>query len=75
MAVTITAVPESLARAQFCDWLAQVGLDPRHVQSITIDHNGIKATVYALDGQGHEYANPGGDEVATHTVQIRLDDD
>ena len=72
--VTITAVPESLTRAQFCDWLAQVGIDPQAVRSITIDRNGIKATVYALDDQGHKYVNPGGSEAATHTLQIRIDD-
>lgn len=71
---TITAVPESLTRAQFTAWIESVGIDPTQCQSITIDRNGIHATVFALNAEGHRYANPGSDEVATHTLHVRIDD-
>ncbi len=75
MTVTINAVPESLTRSQFVDWLASVGIDPTECQSIVLDRNGIHATVYALNDDGCRYVNPGGDEIATHIIHVRIDDE
>lgn len=71
---TITATPEALTRQQFTDWLASVGIDPSQCQSITIDRNGIRATVYALNQDGRRFANHGGTKAATHTLHVRIDD-
>lgn len=72
--ITITAVPESLTRQDFVDWLASVGIDPSLCKSITIDRDGIHATVYAQAPDGSKYAHWGSDKPATHTLHIRVED-
>jgi hypothetical protein len=72
--ITITAVPESMTRGAFIEWLASVGLDASELRSVHIDRSGIKATVFARNAEGKRFAHPNADEMATHEVHIRLDD-
>lgn len=86
MSVVVEGVPESITRAQFVSWLAQIGLEPSALpRDATLRFadrgSAISVEVFARDvdgrlyGSGEHYVDADGthcEQVARHTVWIPI---
>lgn len=69
----VPGIPPSVPFRQVQDMIRSLGIDPDHVRSLILDKDGFRVEVFALDEHGRRYASPGGDTVAMHTIQIKLE--
>ena len=75
MAVTITGIPERIARADYQRLIESVGFELDDLISLTFHANSIEATIAARDAEGHIYAEGGAsNELAVHNISIPVED-
>lgn len=73
MTKLIEGVPETITRAQLCEMLEIIGIDPKTTFSVHMDVDGILAKVFALDAAGKKQV--GMDSMLTHTIHIKIVDE
>lgn len=71
--IKIQGIPETISVETLDRVLAELGIDVKELVSFAIDHHGVRAVVYALNENGQRYIQPGSEDLATHTIEIRLD--
>lgn len=69
----IPGIPASIPLTKVQEMIRTLGLDPAEVHSLFLDNDGFRVEVFALDNDGHRYVQPGSEDTAVHTVQIKLE--
>jgi hypothetical protein len=72
---TITA-PETVPLSKIKAFLADLGIDAKHLINFECGVDGVHVEMYALNEDGHPYfANPSTGEAAVHRISMQLDRD
>lgn len=71
----LAKIPETIQRADYVRVIESLGLPLDNLLSLTFHSGSIDAELYALGPDGRLYREHDTDEVATHTIAIKVVDE